>query len=316
LKHINKISIIFLFVLSSCAPSGDRGGFSDRMSAFEKDKFFADPLVFYSIDSAKPRLDLSIEVPIENISFQKDYKNQIYDSKITITVNIKNQAGETTLSKSYIETSSYDYKEIKEKSKESQFYFYNFYITAGNYKVEVVLKDNNTNNEYTKSYDVAVKDFKSHDVTISDLMVLSKIDVASDGTKEITPLISNNIFSLKEMYAFFEIYNNTEKEITKEYVFRLKDNKDEIVNEAAMSYVLAPNKNQKFETLFLLKGLRKYIPVERQFEFDPDAQPKSIFFKLEIIDKSSNPAASQKKLFFFPDNPMHVMMRRQPPPGR
>ncbi len=132
------------------------------MPRMERSKFFADPLVFYDIDSAKPRLDLNIEVPIETISFQKDYQNQIYDSKIIITVNVKNSSGEIVLTKTYNESSTYNYNEIKAKSKESQFYSYNFYVEPGGYKLSIEIKDVYLNREYVKSFDIPVKDFKSY----------------------------------------------------------------------------------------------------------------------------------------------------------
>lgn len=311
LRHINKILIIVLLLLCSCAPPSEYG--NGRMPRMERSKFFADPLVFYDIDSAKPRLDLNIEVPIETISFQKDYQNQIYDSKIIITVNVKNTAGEIVLTKTYNESSTYNYNEIKAKSNESQFYSYNFYVEPGGYKLSIEIKDVYLNREYIKSFDIPVKDFKSSEVSCSDLMVLSKIEVARDGTKEITPLVNDNIFGLKELNAFFEIYNNTDNAITKEYILRLKDNNDVTINESNISYQLSPNKNQKFETLFMLNRLEEYFSEDSQTDKGSVESLKSLFFKLEILDKTTGETVAKKKLLFFPDEPMHGMMNHRPP---
>ncbi len=311
--RLNIISLLLLILLCSCSPSSNHRDSFNRFHESEKDKFFADPLVFYNADSTKPRLDLTIELPIENISFQKDYNNQIYYSKIIITVNIKNSNNETILTKTYTESSSYSYKDIKVKSKESQFYFYNYNIEQGKYKIEVVLKDNYSNNEFKKSYDVSVNDFKSRDIVFSDIMFLSKVNINQDGTKEITPLISNNAFGLKELFAFFEIYNNTGKEISKEYIFRLKDNEDLIVKEYTLPYVLTPDKNQMFESIFFLKELKKYIPEEPSFEYYQQDNEQKLFFVLEISDKANNELAARKKLLFFPDKLRNFMLNRPPP---
>ncbi len=144
-------------------------------------------------------------------------------------------------------------------------------------------------------------------------MVLSKIEVARDGTKEITPLVNSNIFGLKELNAFFEIYNNTDNAITKEYIIRLKDNNDVTINESIFSYQLSPNKNQKFETLFMLNRLEEYFSEDSQTDKGSVENLKSLFFKLEILDKTTGETVAKKKLLFFPDKPMHGMMNRRPP---
>jgi hypothetical protein len=313
MRYLNIIVVALLMMLSSCTPPADFRDNPDKFQGLEKNIFFADPLVFYELDSLNPRLDLNVEIPVENISFQKDYADLTYHSKINVTVNLKSSSGESVISKTYEETSSYNYKEIKEKSKESQYYFYNYNIKPGNYKLDVVVKDVYANNEFKKSFDIAVKDFKSGDVTISDLMMLSKIDVNPDGTKDITPLISNNILGLKELFAFFEIYNNTNAEISKEYAIKLKDNKESVVKEYTVNYVLSPGKNQEFESLFILKELKNYLPNEPQYDYYQNESKPDLYFKLEILDKSSNLVVAQKKLSLFPERLRPRMVNRPPP---
>jgi hypothetical protein len=300
-------------MIGACTPSSDFRDNPDRIRGLEKNIFFADPLVFYEMDSLHPRLDLNIEIPIENISFQKDYADLTYHSKIIVSVNVKSSAGESVILKTYEEASSYNYNEIKEKSKESQYYFYNYVLKPGNYKLDVEVKDVYANNEFKKSFDVSVKDFKSSDVAVSDLMMLSKIEVNPDGTKDISPLISNNLLGLRELFVFFEIYNNTNAEISEEYVIKLKDNKESVVKEYNVSYVLSPGKNQEFESIFILKELKNYLPKEPQYDYYRDESIPDLYFKLEILDKSSNQVVAQKKLSLFPEKLRPRMLNRPPP---
>jgi hypothetical protein len=313
MRYLNIIAVALLMMISSCTPSSEFRDKQDKFQGLEKNIFFADPLVFYEIDSLHPRLDLNIEIPIENISFQKDYADLTYHSKINVSVNIKNSAGESVISKTYEETSSYNYKEIKEKSKESQFYFYNYDVKPGNYKLDVEVKDVYANNEYKKSFDVSVKDFKSADVTFSDLMMLSKLEVNPDGTKDISPLISNNPLGLKELFAFFEIYNNTNTDIPEEYVIKLKDNKESVIKEYTVSYVLSPGKNQEFESIFILKELKNLIPKEPQPDYYKSEIKSDLYFKLEILDKSANQVVAYKKLSLYPEKFRPRMVNRPPP---
>ena len=301
-----------MLFLASCGPSSD---YRDAYFGPEKvkDKFFADPLVFYDSVTSKPRLDLSVEIPIANISFQKNYSNRTYYSKVFITVTLKNPAGELVLAKTYTETSLYTYEDIKAKAKDSQFYLYNFSLNPGTYKVDVEVVDDYIKNEYKKSYNITAKDFSAKETSFSDLMLLSKIDVKPDGTREISPQISNNVFGLKELFVFFEIYNNAGKDIPKEYIVRLKNSKGSVLKELTLSYIVSPGKNQKFESVFILSDLRKQIPVENQMETREKAKENGLSFILEILDKSSGTVESQKKLLFMPDRPPPEMINRPPP---
>jgi len=313
MRYLNIIAVALLMIISSCTPSSEFRDGPFKFRGLEKNIFFADPLVFYEMDSLHPRMDLNIEIPVENISFQKNYADLTYHSKIIINVNLKNSSGESVITKTYEETSSYTYKEIKEKSRESQFYFFNYDVKPGSHKLDVEVKDVYANNEFRKSFDVSVKDFKSSDVILSDLMMLSKIEVNPDGTKDITPLISNNLLGLKELFAFFEIYNNTNSEISKEYSIRLKDNKGSVVKEYNANYALSPGKNQEFESLFFLNELKKYVDGETQEERYLNESKSDLYFILEIFDKSSNLVLAQKKLSLFPEKLQPRMVNRPPP---
>jgi hypothetical protein len=312
LKYFYVVSSLLLLFLASCGPSSD---YRDAYYGHEKakDKFFADPLVFFDSLASKPRLDLSVEIPIADISFQKNYQNRTYYSKIFITVTVKNPAGDVVLTKTYTETSLYTYEEIKAKAGESQFYLYNYSLNPGTYKVDVEVADDYIKNEYKKSFNITAKDFSVSEISISDLMLLSKIDLKPDGTREISPQVSNNVFGLKELFVFFEIYNNSDKDIPKEYLVKLKNNKGAILKETTFSYNLAPGKNQKFESVFILSDLRKQIPVEKQMDMREKAKENGLSFTLEIVDKSTGIVETQKKLLFMPDRPPLEMMNRPPP---
>jgi hypothetical protein len=118
---------------------------------------------------------------------------------------------------------------------------------------------------------------------------------------------------LRELFVFFEIYNNTNAEISEEYVIKLKDNKESVVKEYNVSYVLSPGKNQEFESIFILKELKNYLPKEPQYDYYRDESIPDLYFKLEILDKSSNQVVAQKKLSLFPEKLRPRMLNRPPP---
>lgn len=313
MNYSHKFLIIILLLVSfSCTPPSNYREFPQQLPLLNKKKFYVDPLVFYEYDSLKARLDLYIEVPSESILYKKDINNEKYESKISITIGLSNLNNEQIITDTYNESSAFSNEEMKKVSKESQYFFYNYTVEQGNYKLEIKIKDNNTKNEYKKSLDVQVKDFKTQEITLSDLMILSKYKINEDGTKEITPLISNNIFGLKEFFVFFEIYNKTNNEITKEYIYKLKDNKDVIVKEDVLTYLLSPGKNQKVENIYILKELKKYLPKEPDFDFYLFDNEQNTFFKLDLIDKSNNEIVASKKLTFIPKRLIPEMHKRPP----
>ncbi|MFA5403791.1 MAG: hypothetical protein WC358_02540 [Ignavibacteria bacterium] len=306
------ISFAFLSVFYSCSAQQQQKGFSMYPEITNRDKFFVDPLIFYEVDSLKARLDLYIEVPNDNIIFKKDINDEKYKSNISLIINIKNSVNENILTKTYNEYSAYNDKEMIKKSKESRYFFYNYFVEPGNYKIDIIIKDNNSKGEFKKSADLSVKDFNAQEISFSNLMILSKYKINEDGTKEITPLINNNIFGLKEFFVFFEIYNKNNDDITKEYIYKLKDNKDNIVKEDDLTYKLSPNKNQNVENIFLLKELKKYLPEEPDFDFFLYDNDQNIFFKIEIIDKSNNDLVATKKLAFVPKRLISEMHKKPP----
>jgi hypothetical protein len=313
---MNKLNIFLLFVISiafsfSCTPPSEFRERPPHYQLLDRNKFYADPLVFFDADSLKPRIDLYIKIPAENIIFRVNNANDKYESKLSIKVNIKNLAGEQVLDKTFDEFTSYTEEQIKIISKESHYYFYDFFIDPGNYKIEIKIKDNYSNIEYKKSEDVQVKDFLSSDISFSSAMMLSKYKVADNGTKEITPLVSNNIFGLIDFYAFFEIFNKKDEEISKEYTCRIKDNKNIVIKEVALSYTLSHGKNKETEKFSISKELKKYIPEEYDFDlylYDEEQPP---YFTFEIIDKNSNEVMTTKQLTFFP-NKIHPELKRRP----
>jgi hypothetical protein len=300
-----------MLILSSCMPPPDNAEFADRYESI-REKFYADPIVFYSTDTSKPRIDLAVEIPYANIFLVKNHSNQTYHSKLIITVTIKDLSGFTAVSESHTEESSFTKSEIKAKSENSQVYFYHYSVNPGEYIIDIDFKDGYKEKEYKKSCNITVKDNRNESVVLSDLMFLSKFEINPDGTKEITPLISNNISGIKELYVFFEIYNCTENEIIKNYTVKFKNNKSLTLKESNLSYLLLPGKSRKFENILVPSDFRGILPDEEPSEFDNNGKMTPVKFMLEIIDKEYSTVAAQKNLFFIPGKPKFEIKNRPP----
>jgi hypothetical protein len=305
---ITLLSVLFF----SCSAPQKRG--DHRMHRFNAflEKFYTDPVVFFDTDSNKARLDLFIEIPYGNINYKKNPNTGKFDYNILKNINIKNSGDSIIISETYGDSISYSNEEMTKKSGEPQYYFYYYFLEPGNYKIDIKIKDNNSKDEFKKSIDLTVKDFKLQDVTFSNLMILSKYKANGDGIKEITPLINNNIFGLKEFFVFFEIYNNINTELEKEFSYKIKDGKDITIKEGQLKYTLSPSKNQKVENIKIAKEIKDYMPEDQDFDFFLFDDENNKYFKIEIYEKSSNFAIASKDLNFFPTK-YNIDIRNKPP---
>lgn len=317
MKSINKLSVLFIFgffvlsFLSSCSPPQSQTGYPDDFPAYKKEKFYFDPLVFFDSDSLKPRLDLYIELPTENMLFRMNNSSNKYESDISVTVHIENSVSNQEIIRVYDKFYSYSDEEMKKISKESHYLFFNYEIESGHYNLEIKIKDKYSGKEYTKYGDFTVKDFDSADIASSSIMVLSGYSVKDDGTNEITPLISNNIFGLREFFIFFELYNKNKSDVIKEYYYIITDKENNVIKEAPLIYTLSPGINKKIERIDIARDIKKFLPEEPDFDFFIFDNEANVNFNLELIDKSDNVLVSGKNLLFMPDKRPEFHMQRR-----
>ena len=267
--------------------------------------------MFYETGNQKARLDLYLEIPADKILFRKNNKTGKYESSFSFAVTVSNANNEKIINELYVNSPSYKEDEMKIVSNQPKYFLYNYYFEPGNYKLTVKIKDNISGSEYSGSSAVSAKDLQSSGITFSGLMLLSKFKISDNDTKEITPLVSKNIFGLKEFYIFFEIFSGNNDTITKEYEYKIKDEKDELIKEGQFVYLLNPGNNRKTEIISVSKELKKFLPDERDFEFFPSDNLPPDKFKIEITDKSSNEIVAGKEFLYRPGRIQREMYERQ-----
>ncbi|HMS65072.1 MAG TPA: GWxTD domain-containing protein [Ignavibacteria bacterium] len=213
-----------------------------------KELFYFDPMVFYSNDEKKPRLDAYIEIPLENLQFKKNNDTKMYDASVNYDIKITNSANEVVVNEStkdYVSTSKSDQKKLEESAK---FIVKEYYLNPGKYNLEITLTDINTKSEKTVKSKIEVVDFSQKDVSFSDIMLVSNIKI-DNGKKVITPLIDKNIDNLKVLYLFFEIYNSKDEKIINDCTYKITDSKDNVIEQGSYNFPLAPGINKFFEKL-------------------------------------------------------------------
>ncbi|MDD5362361.1 MAG: hypothetical protein PHN88_09525 [Ignavibacteria bacterium] len=294
-----RLSILFafIFLLQVCGFSQIRGGFRPRLPQFDRGTYYVDPLVFYDIDSLKPRLDAFVELPKDNLLYTK--KSGTYTNSYEISLTLKDSKENVVFVKKYNETTTYTESDFKAEHKKSVFYLHNYCLNPGNYKLETVLKDITAGKEYPKTNEITVKDFTNRTVTFSDIMLLAEFSTTSEGQKEITPLISNNIFGHPKFHIFFEAYNNTAAAAYGVYVYKVTDHNDDVIKQGVLNYALYDKKTGMFENIIIGNPFGEMFSPE-----DPDIKEisKKEFgqCKITITDKSTGEIMTEKKIFFIP----------------
>jgi len=200
-----------------------------------KEMFYLDALNFSSLDSTKTRLDVYVEIPYSEVEFKKSRNSQDYAAEIDMTLNIKDANNNTVFDKVFKEELRTEKTDAEFLSQNSRIIIKNFYLVPGHYKLKVSMYELSTKRHSEREHDVTIRDFLTDPLTISDVMIVSKVVYAKD-RKFITPDVSRNVGSLDTFYLFFFVYKNTEasdidvickiQDTKKEEVFSTKESID------------------------------------------------------------------------------------------
>lgn len=217
---------------------------------YEKEFFYIDPIVFYTNDSSNSRVDVYIEIPLENLQFKFVSSQNKYTANIEYSVLIVDEASKVMVNERYSSDISYTKDERLKNKYNSEFIIKSFALPTGKYSVEVEIRDRNNQNLFSESSIINVNNFQSADFSLSDIMLISNYHEGTDGKKVITPLVTKNVGGNKTFYIFFEVNNLNDTDITKRFdykISRIDNNRKNTIKSGTFDYVLKPGKNQKIE---------------------------------------------------------------------
>jgi GWxTD domain-containing protein len=246
-KILTKYFLIFI-ILPVCAFSQIVDKSLDNLN-LDKEYFYLDPLVFCSRDSLNARLDLYIELPLENIQFKRNQSTEKFEAYIDYFITIRDSRDKVVFNNTYSEAMSNSENEQKKISEKSVYAIKQFYLQPGGYKLNFLLKDKNNQKEYSKDYEFTIKDFRKRKISFSDIMLVSNYTEDAEGKKEISPIVNHNVGNLKDFYFFFEIYNSSDSLLENSYNYKVLDEKNKTLIEGIYNYYLDSGVNKKIEKL-------------------------------------------------------------------
>jgi GWxTD domain-containing protein len=202
---LKKLTLIVVIMLSFSAIKALSDFAPDIDSNYP---FYFDAIVFASDKDKDGRLDVFVLIPNESLSFLKSGDNYVakYSVNISISDSLENKVEDKTINGSASEKNYFDAQGGSAKFDYSQSVFY---LKEGKYKVKVILTDDISKKEMSRSRTITVLNFKEFPFSISGIMFVSSIE-AKDGRYIITPHVTDNVGNLSEGYfAFFEVYNHS-----------------------------------------------------------------------------------------------------------
>ena len=145
------------------------------------DLFRFDVLDFYSPDSTKTRLDIYAEVPFNWVEFKRDKETNRFVSEFDLTIDIKDKDNVSVFNKVFKEEIVTPKTDMEYLAQNSQIITKNIFLKPGDYKVKLSMYEQSTKKYSEKERDVKIKDFLTDPLTISDIMIVSKLEEKSGG---------------------------------------------------------------------------------------------------------------------------------------
>lgn len=205
--------------------------------------FFFDAMSYASESDSASRIDFYVQVPYEELRFIKEADRYVarYDVTLSIT-NIEQQLIQERAWSvdvrlpDFANTISRNAYSLTQRAVD---------VSPGNYQVAVHLRDSDSRKSGTVKRAMFVTDFKKDSLSLSDIMLVSRL-TTDGGRKKIVPNISGNIGTLGEgFFLFFEIYNDAPGDSI-ELTWRIFDKDKEELGGSTQHEEVTDNRTQAF----------------------------------------------------------------------
>ena len=216
---------------------------SRRPVYVEEPKFYVEALSFSSRDMTSSRVDAYVQVPYRALRFVREESSFLAQYEVTIDVFDSGQ--KLVNEKIWNETVRASKFDVTISDRGHNLSQRHFTLKPGKYTLRVQVHDKDSGKMYHIGKDVFVPTFVSRKLSMSDIMLVSRLTVDGD-RKTILPLVSGNVGNLSEgFHLFLEIYNTTDlREL--DLTYRIFNAKKEVVLEKSILYPLAGERIQVF----------------------------------------------------------------------
>jgi GWxTD domain-containing protein len=214
-------------------------------------EIYSEAFTSKSDSSGKGRLDIYIQVPYSDINFVKE--GDQYVGHFEISLMVSTQEKKELWQKS--QTIEFRLKDFAQtiSHRLSSFKHFTADLPPGEYELMIQIADLESKKNTTLQKPVVVRDFDTDSLTLSDLMLVSRMDL--DGTrKNIVPNLTGALVQESDsFYIFFDIYNKIQLDSV-QLVCKFSNAKKEVVAYRSKKELLSAYRTQiiwKIDTLLL-----------------------------------------------------------------
>ncbi|MBX7151018.1 GWxTD domain-containing protein [bacterium] len=171
--------------------------------------FFMDAANFAAKDTTKGRIESFVKVAYSELLFAK-YQSTLYRAQYEITYTVKDK--QNNLVKREVQDREIITDKFEETTSDLRFHFsrITLLLDPGDYLLEVMITDKETQKFGQRKLDIPVKTFRDKKIGISDLIFADRIQ--KDSLDDIVNIVPNVFKSFdnefKRYLVYFELYNS------------------------------------------------------------------------------------------------------------
>lgn len=204
--------------------------------------FYVDAVSFAAQSGPRMRLDVFAQVGYEVLSFVK--RGDLYDASYEMTVSILDSAEGLISDKLWTESvKGVDFNQSVSSTAYSLTQRV-FEVDPGRYTLRVAMRDleSKASRQYTRT--VLVRDLRTPEFALSDMMLLSKVSVQGD-RRSIVPSVSPNVGAIPDQFfVYFEVYQRAAVDSVR-YVIDILNKKDDVVLRVDTIDVVRSGRNER-----------------------------------------------------------------------
>jgi len=195
---------------------------------YDLPSFHYDLVNVASPDPTLSRLQLYLKIAFDELQFTRD--NEKFAAKYEVSAVIYDKDGNQIDGKSEEEDVTAGNFDLTNSRRAYSTSYMKFDLEPGEYKISVSLEDVETRKKTTIKDELKLKDFQAKPLMISDVALVRNVVVDSLGVRSYHPDIANCIKDLtKELFAYFEIYSQSEQKQLFQISYSIKDIKKNLV---------------------------------------------------------------------------------------
>ena len=206
--------------------------------------FFFDAISYAADHKDKSRIDFYVQVPYEELRFVKEGEGFI--ARYAVTLTIENAEKKFLQDRSWsVDVRVPEFSQTISRKLYSLAY-QSLEVSPGNYQISLVVKDEHSRIGGKLTRAMLISDYNKESLTLSDIMIVSRLTTTAEGKSRIVPNISGNVGTEGDgFFLYFEVYDSTASGAVT-LTSKIYDQAKELLRESSREERLSTARTQAF----------------------------------------------------------------------